>query len=65
MNFDLSFEKHHSIFINICIYCFECPSCFRIQLQGEGTYQKKLNREFTLLFSSSRGHKDAMVRKAV
>ena len=52
MNFDISFEKHNSIFTNIRIYCFECPSRFRLQLQGEGTYQKKLDVK-TFLFSSS------------
>ena len=50
-NFDRSFEKHHSIFVNIHIYCFEYPSRFRLQLQGEGTYQKKLD-EKTFLFST-------------
>ena len=32
-NFDISYEKH----LNIHIYCFECPSRFRLQPQWEGT----------------------------
>ena len=61
-----SFEKHHSIFVNICIYCFECPSRFRLQLQREGTYQKKLDVKIFLFSSVVIGrHKDAMVGKAI
>ena len=61
---EFSLEKHHSTFVNIRIYCFECPSCFRLQLQGEATYQKKLDVK-TFLFSSSNRGTDAMVGKAV
>ena len=54
MNFDISFEKHNSIFTNIRIYCFECPSRFQLQLQGVGTCQKKLDVKTFLLCSSNR-----------
>ena len=37
-------------------FCFECPSCFRLQLQGEGTYQKKLDVKTFPFDSSTRGH---------
>ena len=33
-------------------FCFECPSRFGLQLQGEGIFQKKLDVK-TFLFSSS------------
>ena len=39
-------------YLNIRVFCFECPSCFWRQLQGEGTCQKKLDVK-TFLFSSS------------
>ena len=55
MNFDISFEKHNSIFTNIRIYCFECPSRFQLQLQGVGTCQKKLDVKTFLFSSSNRG----------
>ena len=63
-NFNISFEKHHSIFVNIRIYCFECPSRFRLQLQGEGTYQKKLDVKTFLFSSSNRGTQRCNGRKS-
>ena len=53
-NFNVSFEKHSS-FVNIHVFCFECPSRFWLQLQGEGTYQKKLDVKTFLFSSSNRG----------
>ena len=63
MNFNVSFEKH-SIYVNIRIFCFECPSRFRLQLQGEGTYQKKLNIKTFLFSSSNRGTQRCNGRKS-
>ena len=64
MNFDISFEKHNSIFTNIRIYCFECPSRFQLQLQGVGTCQKKLDVKTFLFSSSNRGTQRCNGRKS-
>ena len=41
MNFDMSFEKQYSIFVNIRIYCFDVLHVFNSNSKGqEGTSQK-------------------------